>query len=192
LFYFIIFVKIFTKNTHIPTQIPNVLLHLHRFKGKFNFIIMIQRIQSIFLFLASGSLGTLFIPSVSIGDFNQPNAEIPASADGYLNIFDNKILLGLTGVALGIAFLTIFLFKSRPNQIRLAWVSIVACLALLGMSVFETKTQTELVQKVAYSGTFSPSFIAYIPMVVALIFGWLAIRNIRKDEILVRSADRLR
>jgi Domain of unknown function (DUF4293) len=153
---------------------------------------MIQRIQSIFLLLASGSLGTLFIPSVSIGDFNQPNAQIPASADGFLNIFDNKILLGLTGVALAVAFLTIFLFKSRPNQIRLAWVSIVACLALLGMSIFETKTQTEIVQKAAYSGTFSPSFIAYIPMVVALIFGWLAIRNIRKDEILVRSADRLR
>jgi Domain of unknown function (DUF4293) len=153
---------------------------------------MIQRIQSIFLLLASGSLGTLFIPSVSIGDFNQPNAQIPASADGYLNIFDNKILLGLTGVALAVAFLTIFLFKSRPNQIRLAWVSMVACLALLGMSVFETKTQTDMVQKAAYTGTFSPSFIAYIPMVVALIFGWLAIRNIRKDEILVRSADRLR
>jgi Domain of unknown function (DUF4293) len=153
---------------------------------------MIQRIQSIFLLLASGSLGTLFIPSVSIGDFNQPNAQIPASADGYLNIFDNKILLGLTGVALAVAFLTIFLFKSRPNQIRLAWVSIVACLALLGMSVFETKNQTDMVQKAAYAGTFSPSFIAYIPMVVALIFGWLAIRNIRKDEILVRSADRLR
>jgi hypothetical protein len=153
---------------------------------------MIQRIQSIFLLLASGSLGTLFIPSISIGDFNQPNPQIPASADGYLNIFDNKILLGLTGVALAVAFLTIFLFKSRPNQIRLAWVSMVACLALLGMSVFETKTQTDMVQKAAYTGTFSPSFIAYIPMVVALIFGWLAIRNIRKDEILVRSADRLR
>jgi Domain of unknown function (DUF4293) len=153
---------------------------------------MIQRIQSIFLLLASGSLGTLFIPSVSIGDFNQPNPQIPASADGYLNIFDNKILLGLTGVALGVAFLTIFLYKSRPNQIRLAWVSVIACLALLGMSVFETKAETEMVQQVAYAGTFSPSFIAYIPMVVALIFGWLAIRNIRKDEILVRSADRLR
>ncbi len=153
---------------------------------------MIQRIQSIFLFLASGSLGTLFIPSVSIGDFNQPNAQIPASADGYLNIFDDKILLGLTGVALVVAFLTIFLYKSRPNQIRLAWVSVIACLALLGMSVFETKAQTDMVQQVAYAGTFSPSFIAYIPMVVAIIFGWLAIRNIRKDEILVRSADRLR
>lgn len=153
---------------------------------------MIQRIQSIFLLLASGSLGTLFIPSVSIGDFNQPNAQIPASADGYLNIFDDKILLGLTGVALGVAFLTIFLYKSRPNQIRLAWVSVIACLALLGMSVFETKAQTDMVQQVAYAGTFSPSFIAYIPMVVAIIFGWLAIRNIRKDEILVRSADRLR
>lgn len=153
---------------------------------------MIQRIQSIFLLLASGSLGTLFIPSVSIGDFNQPNAQIPASADGYLNIFDDKILLGLTGVALVVAFLTIFLFKSRPNQIRLAWVSVIACLALLGMSVFETKAQTDMVQQVAYAGTFSPSFIAYIPMVVAIIFGWLAIRNIRKDEILVRSADRLR
>ena len=153
---------------------------------------MIQRIQSIFLLLASGSLGTLFIPSVSIGDFNQPNTQIPASADGYLNIFDDKILLGLTGVALVVAFLTIFLYKSRPNQIRLAWVSVIACLALLGMSVFETKAQTDMVQQVAYAGTFSPSFIAYIPMVVAIIFGWLAIRNIRKDEILVRSADRLR
>lgn len=153
---------------------------------------MIQRIQSIFLLLASGSLGTLFIPSVSIGDFNQPSPQIPASADGYLNIFDNKILLGLTGVALVVAFLTIFLFKSRPNQIRLAWVSVIACLALLGMSVFETKNQTDMVQQAAYAGSFNPSFIAYIPMVLAITFGWLAIRNIRKDEILVRSADRLR
>jgi Domain of unknown function (DUF4293) len=153
---------------------------------------MIQRIQSIFLLLASGSLGTLFIPSVSVGDFNQPNAQIPASADGYLNIFDNKILMVLTGVSLAVAFISIFLFKNRINQIRLSWVSVLASLALLGMSIFETKTQTDLVQKAAYAGTFSPSFIAYIPMVLAITFGWLAIRNIRKDELLVRSADRLR
>jgi hypothetical protein len=140
---------------------------------------MIQRIQSIFLFLVSSSLGTLFIPSVSIGDFNQPNAQIPASSDGYLNIFDNKVLLVLTGIALVIAFSSIFLFKNRINQIRLTWLSLIACLALLGMSIFETKTQTSIVQHAAYAGTFSPSFIAYIPMLLAII-------------LLVRSADRLR
>ena len=153
---------------------------------------MIQRIQTIFLLLAAGSLGTLFIPSVSIGDFNQPNAEIPASSDGYLNIFDDKILLVLTIIGLVIAFVSIFLYKTRPNQIRLTWVSVLSSLGLMGISIFETKTQTDMVQQAAYTGSFNPSFIAYIPMVLAIGFGWLAIRNIRKDELLVRSADRLR
>ena len=48
--------------------------------------IMIQRIQSIFLLLASGSLGSLFMNPVAFANFSEPTPSVPASADGLLNM----------------------------------------------------------------------------------------------------------
>jgi hypothetical protein len=146
---------------------------------------MIQRIQSIFLLLASSSLGSLFINSISFADFTEPNPSVPASADGFLNIYDDKILLGTTILAIVVSLVSLFLFKSRPNQIRLTWAMMAIDAVLIGLAAWQIKTIGSLVP-------LKMTAIAFIPTILSIIFGFLAIRYIKKDELFVRSADRLR
>ncbi len=146
---------------------------------------MIQRIQSVFLFLASSSLGSLFMNTISFADFTEPNPSVPASADGFLNIYDDKIMLGATIIALVLSLLTLFLFKNRPNQIRYAWAMMGVTVVLIGLAVWD-------IQKISAIVPLKISLIGFISSALAIIFGFLAIRYIRKDELIVRSADRLR
>ncbi len=146
---------------------------------------MIQRIQSIFLLLASSSLGSLFINPVSFADFTEPNPSVPASLDGFLNIYDDKIMVGVTAAAIALSLLTLFLFKNRPNQIRYAWVMMAVTVILIGLAVWRIQSISAIVP-------LKISLIGFISSALAIIFGFLAIRYIRKDELLVRSADRLR
>ncbi|MBL7817721.1 MAG: DUF4293 family protein [Saprospiraceae bacterium] len=146
---------------------------------------MIQRIQSLFLLLSSGSLGSLFINSISFADFTEPNPSVPASADGFLNIYDDKILLGVTAFVILLCFIAISLYKNRPNQIRMSWAMIASSIVLIVLASLQ-------IQKIGALVALKMTGIGFIPIALAMIFGFLAIRYIRKDELLVRSADRLR
>lgn len=146
---------------------------------------MIQRIQSIFLLLASSSLGSLFINPVSFADFTEPNPSVPASLDGFLNIYDDKIMLGVATIATMQGLIALFLYKNRPNQIRFAWSLIAVTFALIGFAIWQINTVGSIV-------VLKMSGIGFIFTALAIIFSFLAIRYIRKDELLVRSADRLR
>jgi hypothetical protein len=146
---------------------------------------MIQRIQSIFLLLASSSLGSLFLNRIAFADFTEPNPSVPASTDGFLNIYDDKILLSITIVGIVLSLVSLFLFKSRPNQIRLTWTMMAVSAILVALAAWQIKTIGSVV-------TLKMTGIGFIPTILSIIFGFLAIRYIRKDELLVRSADRLR
>ncbi|MGB1248695.1 MAG: DUF4293 family protein, partial [Chitinophagales bacterium] len=79
---------------------------------------MIQRIQSIFLFLASGVLGAF--------SFLEPSSL--ASFDGFEQ--DISAILSLTGAALSL--IVVFLFKKRKLQLSLSKVAIAfALLAII-------------------------------------------------------------
>ena len=78
---------------------------------------MIQRLQSIFLLLASGSIASLFSPIMSLGKVIHGHADAPSPlADGLFTISDDVSLMGLAGVAAAIFFVAIFLFKNRSLQ----------------------------------------------------------------------------
>jgi hypothetical protein len=152
---------------------------------------MLQRIQTIYLLLAALCFGSLFITSVSFGDFNQPVDSIPASKDGYLNIADHPAAFALTILGVICATVGIALFKNRPMQIRLAWLAV---LLALGLAVFGGWLLYDIGKQVLLAGNINlnMSGIGFLPLVLAILFGFLAVRNIRKDELLVRSSDRLR
>jgi hypothetical protein len=151
---------------------------------------MIQRIQSIYLLLSTFSLGSLFIPSVSFGDFTQPDAQVAATTDGFFNIYDEKVLLGAVTIGLSLTAISIFLYKNRPNQARYALAALLFSFVIMGIGIWYFVNFQK--SNTAYTGALNASFLAYIPLALTIIFDWLAIRNIRKDEALVRSADRLR
>jgi hypothetical protein len=147
---------------------------------------MIQRIQSVFLFLAAGLLsGQFFVPYYTISP--QTVGLPPSLTDGALTPTDNIGTLGLTILSAGLALVAIFLFKNRKLQMtisNLAMVVAIMLLALFGMVYYQT---TAVVNDPSGHTGFG-----WALLVLALVALFLATRGIRKDENLVRSMDRLR
>lgn len=149
---------------------------------------MIQRIQSIYLALASGASLALFgLPFASTAE---PVNESALFADSVYNISDHIVLTLLFAGAGLLALVTIFLFNNRSLQINLSRVAIVATIVglILGVVLFLndsiTKNGDNLPDPDDGLGIFLP--------IVAIVLLFLALRNIRKDDKLVKSADRLR
>lgn len=146
---------------------------------------MIQRIQSIFLFLASASAFGLFgLP------FAQTNVQVEQSsifADALYNLNDHIALMILFGLAGVLALVSIFLFNNRKTQMLVGRLAVVANVIgfFLALGLFMQDRET-LGAAVPDDGLG-----LYLP-IVFLVFGVLALYYINKDEKLVRSADRLR
>lgn len=146
---------------------------------------MIQRIQSLYLFVATLLMSlTLFLPIATISYDGQT---YNLTAFGSLQTIWIGILLSLTVV---VPLVTIFLFKHRTLQIRLCAVEMVlllGSLVLYGLYYWITVKSFE---------NFTLEHLQFgwaAPMpIVALILTYLASRAIFKDEMLVRSLDRIR
>jgi Domain of unknown function (DUF4293) len=155
--------------------------------------IMIQRIQSIFLFLASLASGSAFLPPLSIGSFQNAPTTLDIAKDSVLNVFDNTGLLAVTGLVAAVSLITLFLFKNRPLQMNvikgLLGVSIVG-LGLIGWMI---KTGLDAVaNSEATDDSFTLNPVGLVLPFVSMILSVLAYRAIKKDDNLVRSSDRLR
>ncbi len=135
---------------------------------------MIQRIQSLYLLgaaVASGCLIILF-----------PLFE---SADGqpYM-IMNDAVFLSLTVLSTLISIFSIFRYKNRKQQVMSGRFNIIINFVLFGLilwmyfSVYQPD-----------GGSFGVG--AFMPIVAVILIS-LANRAIMKDEMLVRSADRLR
>ena len=159
---------------------------------------MIQRIQSIFLLLASGAVGSLFAPLMALGKVIHGTTDDASSplADGVFTITDNAVLIGLTAAAavgLGVA---IFLFRNRKWQIRLSQIGNVLSGGLLAYGYFLFQKAAATLKMVDIDANHAASEVGYgfgvVAPILAIILSLIAIRFIKKDEAIVRSADRLR
>ena len=145
---------------------------------------MIQRMQSLLLLLATGSLGTLYA-----FPFLRATEEVEQSdflADGQYSVLDRPANMAVFGLAGLLALITIFLFRNRKAQMRLTITTMVLILAaVLVAGVLLSQDVPELTFDFAIGiGTFLP--------ILALILTGIAYRLIKKDDKLVRSMDRLR
>ncbi|HSI69458.1 MAG TPA: DUF4293 domain-containing protein [Gillisia sp.] len=136
---------------------------------------MLQRIQTIYLFIAFLLSGVLiFFVSLWSNDAGQP-------------VYVEDVLLALAlfiGSAV-LSLVTIFLFKNRKLQFVLGRVNILLNFILLGVFVYWSLTvpgEMEISEKGI--GMFVP--------VLSIVFLVLANKAIKKDEDLVKSADRFR
>lgn len=147
---------------------------------------MIQRIQTLYLLVVSILAGVMFFtPLMRYGTDGEQvwlhalklmhNGESIGSTPLYF-----PILLSLAAL---LPLVIIFLFKRRMLQIRLCAAEAVL---LLGVACMEAM----LFWGPKYeSGSLTPASFAPI---AALLFVWLAARAIFKDELLVKSLDRIR
>ncbi len=150
---------------------------------------MIQRIQSVYLFIVAillvvcmcSSLGSFIAADYDVTDFSNLCL---TTADG-VSDYAPWALFGILLVAGLLAFTTIFLFKRRMLQIRL---TIFSTLLLIGWYVTLIAFVFMLKEE---GGSFSPSWPVCLPF-VGIVLNWLAIRAIGKDEVLVKAYDRLR
>ena len=153
---------------------------------------MIQRIQSLFWLVSVAVSAALFFTPIS-----QKVVFDPAQGDLLLNLYAHGYFNGseaylsvwpITVVTLLVGLLSlavIFLYKNRPLQIKLGMFLIVlSCLLLAGL-FFYADTVGESTDKSHYLvGTYLMFLQLYVLM--------RAVKAVKKDEELVRSADRIR
>jgi glucan phosphoethanolaminetransferase (alkaline phosphatase superfamily) len=159
---------------------------------------MIQRIQSVFLFLlVLAVISMLFLPLWSkTGTTGETvvlsawNINLQPDADTAGQPVKSAMAIGLLAIAAAIiALVEIFQFRSRLNQMKLGLLNTLILAALFGTSFYYAAyVAAELVEG-ADNGSYHAGF--YMPM-LALLLNALANRFIKRDEDLVRSADRLR
>lgn len=145
---------------------------------------MIQRIQSLFLFLASGCFFGLF--GLPFAHSDEPTS--PYLEDSLYNVMDHPALIGITVVGGAIALLNVFLFKNRGLQMRLSILVIICSLLITAFGIYLFYQDASLMAKTA---DMEDGLGVFLPP-LALIFGGLAYFFVKKDEKLVKSMDRLR
>lgn len=136
---------------------------------------MIQRIQSIYLFIAALISGVLIF-FVSLWSNEAGEAVYVEDVILALAMFLGSAVLSLV---------TIFLFKNRKLQFVLGRVNILLNFFLLGVFVYWTLTVPGEMQ-------ISEKGIGMFIPVLSIVFLVLANKAIKKDEDLVKSVDRFR
>jgi hypothetical protein len=136
---------------------------------------MIQRIQSIWLLIASVVTFLTLKLSFYSGTYLQDNLY------HQLNGTQNMALL-ITTIGLGVlTLITIFLFKNRVTQLWLCIVAILLDVVLLFLYYQQTKDFTR--------GDYAFTAVLHIVIIASLV---LAARGINNDEKLIKDSNRLR
>lgn len=158
---------------------------------------MIQRIQTLYLSLAVIAIAFMF--AFPLAQFFGENNAMIFSVTGLKNmvpgdpdVFNPFIFLPIGIITVGIGLLsvfTIFQYKNRALQIKLTNVGVLSAVALI-MSIFFLYVPM-IEKKINIIPDYSKAYAIYLPLVV-LVFMVLANRAIKRDDKLVRSADRLR
>ena len=157
---------------------------------------MIQRIQSVYLLLATIAMGAAFYFPLADAIGSEDSlvlytykivSLVPDQVPGFPAYFIYP-MLGLSGLVFLFSFVTIFLYKTRMRQMMLVRTSVILLVVLIALFFFYYAPEMESVSGgvVAYN---VPG--AYLP-IASMIFLILASRSIMADEKLIRSADRLR
>lgn len=135
---------------------------------------MIQRLQSVFLALASISTGGAFFTPIYNRAMEDPQLWI-----GYgLAIFLTLGILGSVG--------TIFLFKNRQNQ--MIWVKRTMLMQVIAMGFcFGVLLSLGGIGTYLWDEALGTGLV-----ILGFLFQLLGLRFIHKDEKLVRSIDRIR
>lgn len=154
---------------------------------------MIQRIQSVYLFAVAVLMTLMFFnPLVSL--INKAGVGYYLKAFMFTDL-DNVMvkdtsyiypLGGLIAIIAIASFVNIFLYKKRKLQIRLSIYNMILLVVLVGLIAFYTylgMAENDVTVHIKISATFP---------IISLVLMYLAFRNIRKDDALVKSLNRIR
>lgn len=150
---------------------------------------MIQRKQSLF-FLQSIFLSAalLFLPvcSFQLNGIRSDVTLVLFEANSAMSSGLHEAAVILNFLTLALVSLTAFIYQKRELQIRLTWLSILLWSALGGLLAYgHFVTAAEVI-------TTQVNWLAVAICVVAVVALLFAIRFIKKDIALLKSADRIR
>lgn len=141
---------------------------------------MIQRIQSLYLLL-SLIIGAACL-CLPIGKVFLTGVCVPFTNLGLLENHSTWVLFALLLTVVIINGVTILLFKFRALQMRLTIFSILLLIGWYGLLGFFAYNMQE---------SLRPTVWASIPFAM-IVLNYLSFRGVLKDEMLIRSLDRLR
>jgi hypothetical protein len=155
---------------------------------------MLQRIQSIYLLLASLAIFALFLfPFVHSVYVNGVPVSISVTGvfqdtggqQTHIQFFTTLTIV--TAVIAMVPLFIIFLFKNRRRQLMLCYVAI---LLIIADSYWMTQTVKEVMGSIQIDTHNWGIGMFLTPL--SILFILFAIKGIQRDEKLVKSADRLR
>ena len=158
---------------------------------------MIQRIQSLFLLLVA-LLGIVFsfTPIIEIIDYENfftMNAYYVfiTEENSHEIVFKNMGVGVLAGIITLLATYIIFLYKNRGLQLKLSkLILLLLALKLVAIFIYSEAATSRITTNEEH--LLINYKIGIIIPILSLLFTYLAIHFIKKDDELVRSADRLR
>ncbi len=158
---------------------------------------MIQRIQSVYLaIVAIASVLLFFFPLADYYNELQGNYKFfiyglrsmdPEPGVSFSAFFTFPLVM-LAVISFLLSLITIFMYKKRILQIRLCAFNVLANIVLIMVIFFFYAPKIQEMTKVEPGY----NYVGMIMPLISLVFLILANRAIRKDEAMVKSADRLR
>ena len=149
---------------------------------------MIQRKQSLYLFIAALLNAGVFYFDLYKYHIVTHSGETTTDTMGQIRVSDHYPSLLIALVMTLLPLVTIFMFRKRKQQIGMTFVSILAVISFVSLTL----------KRITGLDTMNPAptnasyWIGAILPAISFIFLLLAIFGIRRDEKLVRSVDRLR
>lgn len=153
---------------------------------------MIQRVQSLYWFLAAVLLAVFYFASfayiktpegaINLSVWNGVVVDPAGSYDFALSFWPLHVVVLL---ALFATLITIFCFKRRALQLRLSGIAMVLDLGVLGLSYFYYRTLSGQVE-----GLSSLSIVYLLPLIAAILT-LLGFLGVKKDIAILRSLSRL-
>jgi 4-amino-4-deoxy-L-arabinose transferase-like glycosyltransferase len=138
---------------------------------------MIQRQQTLWLLLATLAALFCFMFPFATGKGFEKAVEV----DKTIKAGSDFLLLIFTGASLILSAATIFLYKDRKLQIKLCLVGLLIAIVIIILYISQMNKLTKA----------TPALFCILPFAIAVGY-FMAFRNIRKDEKLVKSLDKLR
>ncbi len=146
---------------------------------------MIQRIQTVFLFLSVVLTGVLIFVPIAL--FKVGDEIVKLSVLNFENQPNVLPLLILAILMMLVPCVTIFLFKKRELQLKLSSLNVFLNAVFCGLIFLFYVDKMQEILSVNASYVFG----AYVPL-INMVLSVLAMRWIRKDIELIKSVDRLR
>ncbi len=141
---------------------------------------MIQRIQTVWLFLAAVCASLAFFVPFGTEFTSEINTE---NVQGIgMNAINNIVVLIIVADIILCAFIAIFSFKNRKVQKAFCLIIVLLSLACIGFMIYLTEMKAEN----------TSIRLGIIAPILSLVFGVLALNGVRKDDKLIKNLDRLR